>query len=142
MGSLGIQEILIILVVALLVIGPQKLPDLAKALGRAFAEFKRATEDLKKDLNVETLLKDQGGKDTPDTKSPQAVLGGAIAEIKRATEDLKRGFDIESMISGAEVKPAANPPVAEPQQATLDLPKKSEGTNAKADDGGKKELNG
>jgi TatA/E family protein of Tat protein translocase len=140
------QEILLIMIVALLVIGPKKLPDLAKALGRAFAEFRRATEYLKKDLNVETLLKDQEGKDSPDAKSPQAVLGGAIKEIKRATEDLKKGLDMESMISGDKagptVKPAARPPFGEPLKPSVVQPEKSETTNTKAADEEKKELNG
>ncbi|MBW2652632.1 MAG: twin-arginine translocase TatA/TatE family subunit, partial [Deltaproteobacteria bacterium] len=46
MLGIGMQEIIIILVVALIVIGPKKLPDLAKALGRALGEFRRAADDL------------------------------------------------------------------------------------------------
>ncbi|MBI5286462.1 MAG: twin-arginine translocase TatA/TatE family subunit [Deltaproteobacteria bacterium] len=56
MFGIGVQELVVILVIALIVIGPHKLPDLAKALGRAFAEFKRATEELKssvKDIDLE-----------------------------------------------------------------------------------------
>jgi TatA/E family protein of Tat protein translocase len=41
MFGLGMQELLVILVVALIVVGPKKLPDIAKALGRGLAEFKR-----------------------------------------------------------------------------------------------------
>ena len=87
MGSLGIQEILLILVVALLVIGPEKLPDLAKALGRAFAEFKRATEDLKKDLNVESMLKVDEVKRVvdsgPEQEQPGSQKKGDAAEEKK-----------------------------------------------------------
>lgn len=50
--NIGIPELIVILVVALLVIGPKKLPDVAQALGRGLAEFKRAMEDVKEDLNV------------------------------------------------------------------------------------------
>lgn len=46
MFNLGMIEILIILGVALLVLGPKKLPELARALGKGLAEFKRATSDL------------------------------------------------------------------------------------------------
>jgi sec-independent protein translocase protein TatB len=42
----------------LIVIGPKKLPDLAKSLGRAFAEFKRATSELKESLEIDTELTD------------------------------------------------------------------------------------
>jgi len=47
MFGIGLPELLMILVVALLVIGPKKLPDLAKTLGKGLAEFRKATEDLK-----------------------------------------------------------------------------------------------
>ena len=46
MFNLGMTEILIILGVALLVLGPKRLPELARALGKGLAEFKRATSDL------------------------------------------------------------------------------------------------
>ena len=55
MFGIGIPEILIILVVALLVLGPQKLPELAKALGRAMGEFKRATRDLRETMDLDNL---------------------------------------------------------------------------------------
>ncbi len=54
MFGIGMPELLLILAVALIVIGPKKLPDLAKALGRGLSEFKRATDDLKNTLNEET----------------------------------------------------------------------------------------
>ncbi len=53
MFGIGMPEMLLILAVALLVIGPQKLPEIAKALGRGMAEFKRATNELKSTINLE-----------------------------------------------------------------------------------------
>ena len=53
MFGMGMPEILLILAVALIVIGPKKLPDLAKALGRAMGDFKRATNDLKSTINID-----------------------------------------------------------------------------------------
>ena|ERR1700676_1302357 len=47
MGQLGFQEILMIFVVALLVFGPKKLPELGKSLGKGIREFKKATDELK-----------------------------------------------------------------------------------------------
>jgi TatA/E family protein of Tat protein translocase len=55
MFGIGIPEILIILVIALLVLGPQKLPELAKALGKAMGEFKRATSDLRETMDLDNL---------------------------------------------------------------------------------------
>ena len=52
MLGIGMQEIVIILIVALIIIGPKKLPDLARALGRAMGEFRRAADDLKDNLDI------------------------------------------------------------------------------------------
>ncbi len=53
MFGMGMPEILLILAIALIVIGPKKLPDIAKALGRAMGEFKKATNDLKSSINID-----------------------------------------------------------------------------------------
>lgn len=53
MFGMGMPEILLILAIALIVIGPKKLPDLAKSMGKAFGEFKRATQDFKQALDVD-----------------------------------------------------------------------------------------
>jgi len=53
MFGIGFPELLLILGLALVVIGPKRLPDIARALGRGFSEFKRATEDLKSTFNEE-----------------------------------------------------------------------------------------
>ena len=51
-------EILLILAIALIVIGPKKLPELAKTLGRAMGEFKRSAQDFKRSIDMETTLQD------------------------------------------------------------------------------------
>lgn len=53
MFGLGMSEIVMILVLALVVIGPKKLPEVAKALGKGYGEFKRAMTDFKDAVNVE-----------------------------------------------------------------------------------------
>lgn len=58
MFGIGMPEMLLILAIALIVIGPKKLPDLAKSLGRAFAEFKQATSELKESFEIDSELKD------------------------------------------------------------------------------------
>jgi Tat protein translocase TatB subunit len=58
MFGIGMPEMFLIMAIALIVIGPKKLPDLAKSLGRAFAEFKRATSELKESLEIDSELKD------------------------------------------------------------------------------------
>lgn len=54
MFGIGFPELLLIAVIALVVIGPKRLPDLAKALGRGFAEFRRATDELKQTFEEES----------------------------------------------------------------------------------------
>ena len=56
---IGMQEIIRILIVALIVIGPKKLPDLARALGRAIGEFRRAADDLKENLDINGLKEEK-----------------------------------------------------------------------------------
>lgn len=53
MFGIGMPEMILILAVALIVIGPNKLPDLAKSLGRALGEFKKATRELKDSINMD-----------------------------------------------------------------------------------------
>jgi TatA/E family protein of Tat protein translocase len=54
MFGIGMPELILIAVVALIVLGPKKLPDLAKSLGRAVREFKKATSELKETLQVDS----------------------------------------------------------------------------------------
>ena len=54
MFDIGLPELLVIVAIALIVFGPQKLPELAKAFGKAMREFKKATEDIKESFNAET----------------------------------------------------------------------------------------
>ncbi len=58
MFGIGMPEMLLILAIALIVIGPKKLPDLAKSLGRALGEFKRATSEIKETMELDTGLKE------------------------------------------------------------------------------------
>lgn len=53
MFGLGMSEIMLVLVLALVVIGPKKLPEVAKALGKGYGEFKRAMTDFKDAVNVD-----------------------------------------------------------------------------------------
>jgi len=51
-GNIGMSELMLVLIVVLLLFGPKKLPELARGLGRSINEFKKAADDVKKELNV------------------------------------------------------------------------------------------
>jgi len=70
MFGFGMTEILLILAIALIVIGPQKLPEFGKTLGRALNEFKKGTQDFKRNLDIDTTLNDiQNVKNMAPTKT-------------------------------------------------------------------------
>ena len=58
LGPIGMQELIIIFVIALIVFGPRKLPQLGKSLGRSIAEFKRASNELKSTLEQEIRVEE------------------------------------------------------------------------------------
>ena len=68
MFGMGMPEILLILAIALIVLGPKKLPEIAKSLGRGIAEFKKATQDFKQSMEVDNDLQD-AKKTLKDMKS-------------------------------------------------------------------------
>ncbi len=70
MFGIGMSEMILIAALALIVIGPKKLPGLARSLGRGFAEFKRATNELKNTFEME-MKADQERHDKPLVKAPQ-----------------------------------------------------------------------
>lgn len=64
-GSLGVPELLFILVLALLIFGPRKLPEIGRTMGKALGEFRRATSDLKRTLDTELSAEEVSRPDPP-----------------------------------------------------------------------------
>jgi sec-independent protein translocase protein TatA len=67
-GSIGMPELIIILVIALIIFGPRKLPELGKSLGRSLNEFKKASQDLQNTLEQEIKIEEEKEKEAARPK--------------------------------------------------------------------------
>ena len=70
LGSIGMPELIIIFVIALIIFGPRKLPELGRSLGKSLAEFKKASNELRSTLEEEIRIEEQ--KDKEKEKEPTA----------------------------------------------------------------------
>ena len=109
MGSVGTPEILLILVIALLIFGPQKLPEMGKSLGRAIREFKRASQELQETIEreVEDVKREAESAEPRQADLPAGALP-APAMTRRPSQDgdesaEKKNSDEEA--SASEKKP-------------------------------------
>ena len=86
MPNLGFPEIMIILVVALLVFGPKKLPDLGKSLGNGIREFRKGTQGLKDEL--EGSMKEPSVQSTQSIAAPQVIQTPALSAAQVSPEQV------------------------------------------------------
>lgn len=107
MFGIGMPEMLLILAVALIVIGPKKLPDLAKSLGKALGEFKKATSELKQSIQIDPELKE---------------VKTAFNEINRDLKNSRPAPPAETSAGAAETVP---PQSSDPQFAEATDSKKT-----------------
>jgi TatA/E family protein of Tat protein translocase len=78
-GPIGMPELVLIFLVALLVFGPKKLPELGKSLGRGLAEFKRASDDLKRTIEDEI---EQGKQQVGSVKDEISSMRQQVGELR------------------------------------------------------------
>jgi TatA/E family protein of Tat protein translocase len=86
-GSIGMPELIIILVIALIIFGPRKLPELGRSLGRSINEFKKASNELRSTLEEEIRIEEQRDRTTAAASAtpPAATPPPVDATVSRTT---------------------------------------------------------
>jgi len=87
-GPIGVPELIIIFVVALIVFGPRKLPELGRSLGKSLSEFKRASNDLRNTLDEEIRTEE---RNTAITSPPLPATDPSMIPTPAAPETIARG---------------------------------------------------
>ena len=111
-GSIGTMELVVILVIALMVFGPRKLPELGRSIGKSLGEFKRASNDLRHTLEDEIHVEEQARREAAKPKPAPSPAAAPAAPANARDQDpvpntLGQEFDPEAP---APEEPAATAP--------------------------------
>jgi TatA/E family protein of Tat protein translocase len=87
MFGIGMPELLVILALALIILGPRKLPELARSLGKGLAEFKRATREFHEPLVSTTTPKTVQNPVTSSEPAPEEVNSTAEADNENLVQE-------------------------------------------------------
>ncbi len=146
MFNIGPQELLLILLVALIVVGPKRLPELSRSIGKGLRELRKAQDEVRKTINVslDETEPTAAGRSQPasrgaptarssgepaeteasagddDAENIARTLGRGLAEIRRTRQEIQRSFrvDLTDRSSG----PRPRPPRAGPRQGPVPPP--------------------
>ncbi len=83
MFGIGMTEMVLIAALALIILGPKKLPDLARSLGKGFAEFKRATNELKSTIDLEIKAEDERHNKEVMTRNEEKIPDNGDEALSR-----------------------------------------------------------
>jgi len=126
MFDIGFSELLLIAVVALVVIGPEKLPRVARTVGHLLGRMQRYVNDVKADINREMALDDLRKLQASMQDTMQSVEQSVNEEMRSAEDQLNRiTAEAEAAVKGPATEPTADPaapavspPAGDPSNAT------------------------
>jgi Tat protein translocase TatB subunit len=95
MFGIGLPELIVIMVVALLVVGPSKLPELARSLGKTFQEFRRIADDVKETLEKETTDVETSSEQRAENKEEPEKKSDTIETAQEQADSAKNNFEHE-----------------------------------------------
>ncbi len=118
MFNIGPMELMVILVIALLVVGPKRLPEVGRSIGKGLREFRRAQDEVTRTIrtgldDIDADTGDGSTAEAPDGSGPPGesgagpptggdaatdavrTLGRSLAELRRAREELQRSFRVD-----------------------------------------------
>lgn len=104
MFGMGMPEIILILAVALIVLGPKKLPEIAKSLGRGIAEFKKATQEFKENIDVDNDLREARDTIREVKDDLEETVRKSMTETAKQEPDAVADDDLEHAIEEEETK--------------------------------------
>jgi Tat protein translocase TatB subunit len=85
MFGIGTQELIVILIIALIVIGPNKLPEIGRVLGRGLREIKKATDEIKNQMSIEIGNIDEAeGTEAQGKKSNRSIVNSQTEDELKA----------------------------------------------------------
>ncbi|GMU67461.1 MAG: hypothetical protein AMXMBFR36_37350 [Acidobacteriota bacterium] len=113
-GSLGLPEILFILVLALLLFGPRRLPEIGRTIGKGLSEFRRATNDLKRSIESEIELEEPPRRPAP-VPPTAASLRGVPSPVPPEADPAKPASEPEDPAASSEAPAAAPAAAPEPR---------------------------
>jgi TatA/E family protein of Tat protein translocase len=97
-GSIGMPELIIIFVIALIIFGPRKLPELGRSLGKSLSEFKRASNELKSTLEEEIRLDEQRANLEASKAASAAAAAATPPPVQAAPADATPGAASDSTV--------------------------------------------
>jgi TatA/E family protein of Tat protein translocase len=132
MGPLGVQEMIFIFLLALIIFGPKKMPELGRSLGKAMTEFRRAQSELKSTFEREMKTLEQ------ETESLKGVASDVTSEVANQYPNDTYNYDYSSYDStpdGSYASETNDSPVATPSIASASAPEGAESPSADTPEG-------